>query len=427
MSRRYYERLDEHLLTRTLPNGLRVMVVPKPAFSRKCAYFVTDFGAVHRRFRLDGREYNTPAGVAHFLEHKLFDLPGRDVSAEFAAMGASVNAFTSYDLTAYYFSCTENFEPSLRLLLEFVSTPYFTRESVKKEQGIIDQEIAMSADEPGSRVYENLMGAMYRRHPIRTPILGTCASIRRIGPGLLHTCHRAFYAPENMLLCVVGDVDGEQVCQIARQVLGDDRRPAAEKLPFPEEKLTCPRSYTGEAMDIPMRSFCIGFKCPPTQPGVAGIRQEIVGDLACEVLFGESSSLYLQLYEQGLIDSSFGGGFEVSDGCAMITCGGDGDDPRAVREALLAHRARLLREGLPDSQLQRLLRSALGRRIRDLDSFSSTCFRLCAYRCSDFDYFDFPTIYESVTTGDILRFLEENIRRENCAISVIDPIQEATI
>ena len=192
MSKQYYEKLDETLFRTVLPNGLRVMVVPKPEFGRKSAYFVTDFGSIHRKFALDGVQYETPAGVAHFLEHKMFDLPGRDVSAEFAAMGASVNAFTSYDLTAYYFSCTERFEEALRLLLEFVSTPYFTQESVQKEQGIIDQEIAMNEDDPNTRVFEILTEAMYRNHPIRTPILGTEESIRQITAELLHTCHRAF-------------------------------------------------------------------------------------------------------------------------------------------------------------------------------------------------------------------------------------------
>ena len=144
-----YPRLDERLYRQKLSNGLTVMVVPRPGFTRKLAYFVTDFGSIHTDFKLEGREIHVPAGIAHFLEHKMFDLPGdRDVSAELAALGAGTNAFTSYDMTAYYITCTENFEPALRLLLEFVSTPYFTEESVQKEIGIIDQEIGMNEDAP---------------------------------------------------------------------------------------------------------------------------------------------------------------------------------------------------------------------------------------------------------------------------------------
>ena len=170
----YYPRLDEQVYRRVLPNGLALEVVKKPGFAKKQAYFVTDFGSIHTHFRFEGKEHRVPAGIAHYLEHKMFDLPdGRDVSAEFAALGASSNAFTSYDMTAYYFSCTDHFEQCLRLLLEFVSTPYFTEESVEKERGIIDQEIGMNLDAADSVVFENLARAMYARHPIREPILGT--------------------------------------------------------------------------------------------------------------------------------------------------------------------------------------------------------------------------------------------------------------
>ena len=427
MSRTYYEKLDETLFRTVLPNGLRVFVVPKPGFSRKSAYFVTDFGSIHRKFTLDGVEYDTPAGVAHFLEHKMFDLPDRDVGAEFAALGASVNAFTSYDLTAYYFSCTEHFDEALRLLLEFVSTPYFTEESVRKEQGIIDQEIAMNADDPSTRVFEVLTEAMYRSHPIRTPILGEEESIRKITAELLHTCHRAFYTPKNMLLCIMGDVDCDAVCRIARDVLGDETREGAVKAPFLPEDMTCPEEIRNISMDIPMPTFYLGFKCPPVPMGEAGIRREVIGDLAAEVLLGEASQLYLHLYEEGFIDSSFGGGFEVSDGCALLTCGGDSDDALAVRDAIIAQAEKIAASGVDETEFLRLKRSALGRRIRDLDSFSSTCFRLCAYACSDYDYFDFPSVYETVTTEDVCAFLAEHIRLEHCAIAVIHPTKEETL
>ena len=216
-----YPQVGESLYREVLSNGLTVMVLPRPGFSRKLAYLVTDFGSIHTDFTLDGREIHAPAGIAHFLEHKMFDLPGnRDVSAELASLGAGTNAFTSYDMTAYYISCTENFEAALNLLMEFVFTPYFTDESVAKEMGIIDQEIGMNEDAPDSKVFENLMENMYRSHPVRVPILGTSETIRQITPELLNDCHRAFYTPGNMILCVVGDVDPEQVKALALARLG---------------------------------------------------------------------------------------------------------------------------------------------------------------------------------------------------------------
>ena len=161
MTKFEYPELGEVLYKERLSNGLTVIVLPRPGFSRKLAYFVTDFGSIHTDFLLEGKEIHAPAGIAHFLEHKMFDLPGdRDVSAELAALGAGTNAFTSYDMTAYYITCTENFEPALRLLIEFVSTPYFTEESVQKEMGIIDQEIGMNEDTPDSCLFEALMQSM---------------------------------------------------------------------------------------------------------------------------------------------------------------------------------------------------------------------------------------------------------------------------
>lgn len=420
MNQKYYRQLNEQLYSETLENGLRVKVVPRPGFSRKLAYFVTDFGSIHTDFLLDGEQIQVPAGIAHFLEHKMFELPDRDVPAEFAALGANVNAFTSYDITAYYFSCTENFLPNLRLLLEFVSTPYFTEESVQREIGIIDQEIGMNADSP-ERVFENLMQGMYRSHPIRVPILGSRESIRQITPELLHQCHRAFYTPANMILCVVGDVDPQQVVQAAREVLGTEKKDAGIKLRPWQEEMTCPQETVTMPMEVAMPNFQLGFKCESVGTGEDAIRQEIIGVLAAEALFGESSELYLKMYEEGMIDSSFGGGFETIDGCALLTCGGDSDHAEAVRDAILARAEELVRSGISEDDLLRMKRSALGRRIRDLDSFDSTCFRLCAYALSDFDYFCFPSVHTDINGSHLTAFLERTVTKERCGLSIIQP------
>ena len=425
MTRIEYPELDETLYQQTLANGLTVCVVPRKGFTKRLAYFVTDYGSIHTQYSLDGKNHQAPAGVAHYLEHKMFDLPGnRDVSAEFAALGASTNAFTSYDMTAYYFSCTENFDECLRLLLEFVSTPYFTEESVEKERGIIDQEIGMNEDAPDSVVFENLVRAMYARHPIRVPILGTRETIRQITPEVLYSCHRAFYAPGNMLLCVVGDVDPEAVARIAEQQLGREALPVGKKQKDWAEPMTCPRPEITAKMEVAMPMFNLAFKCEPLGTGDGAIREEMVADLAAEALFGESSELYLKLYEEGLIDSSFGGGFETIDGCAMLLCSGDSEDARAVREAILAQAEKLTREGLPEEDYLRMKRSALGRRIRGLDSFDATCFRICAYHFSDFDYFRFPEIYRQITAEEIIAFLARVVKRERCCLSIMEPVCE---
>ena len=424
MEKRVYPALTEEIYWDKLPNGLTVAVVPRPGFSKKLAYFVTDYGAIHTEFTLNGREYKTPAGIAHYLEHKLFDMPGRDITAEFAALGANPNAFTSFDLTAYYFSCTENFDESLSLLLEFVSTPYFTDESVAKEQGIIGQEIGMNEDNPDSVIFEELMCAMYRNHPVRVPILGTKETIAQITPQLLHACHQAFYRPGNMLLCVVGDVDPQQVRKIALEVLPQtDENVVTRQESWPEE-MTCQESYRERTMEVAMPMFHLGFKYEPPAQGKDAVLCEAIGDLAAEALFGESSRLYMELYEKGLIDTSFGGGFETIDGMAMLLASGDSEDPQAVKQAILQEAQRIVREGIPQEDFLRMKRSVLGRRIRDLDIASSVAFRICAYYFSKYDYFDFPEVYREIKAEDLRQFLSRAVTRERCSLCVIDPKEE---
>ena len=421
MSYREYSQLSERVYWKTLENGLTVAVLPRPGFTKKLAYFVTDYGAVHTQMLLDGQQQTAPAGVAHYLEHKLFDMPGRDVSGEFAAMGANVNAFTSYDMTAYYFSCTENFDACLRLLLEFVSTPYFTEETVSKEQGIIGQEIDMTADSPETAVFENLMRAMYKNHPIHTPILGTRQTISQITPQVLRDCHRGFYNPANMMLCVVADVQPEQVCAIAQKVLGSEKRPCAGKQTAWQEEMTGVQPLVTAAMEVAMPMFQLGFKAEPLERGEAAVRQELVADLAAEALFGESSELYLRLYEQGVIDSSFGGGFETVTGMAMLTASGDAHEPEVIRDTILRQAAVLAEQGIDQQEFDRIKRSAMGRRIRSIDSFDATCFRLCAYHFSGFDYFGFPALYAAIQKEELQDFIRRVVTPERCSLSVITP------
>ena len=417
-----YPQLQEQLFRETLPNGLTVLVLPRPGFTRKIAYFVTDFGAIHTDFTLDGQPMNVPGGIAHYLEHKMFDMPDGDVMAKFAALGANPNAFTSYDLTAYYFTCTEHFAENLKLLLEFVSTPYFTKESVEKEQGIIGQEIGMNEDNPDTRIFENLACALYGKHPVQVPILGSRESIAQITPELLEACHKAFYRPGNMLLCVVGDVDPEQVCDLARQILPQEDNTQVSRVDAWPEEMKAVTSLVEDSMEVAMPMFYLGFKAEPLRNGEAAVRGETIGDLAAEALFGESSPLYLRLYEEGIIDSSFGGGFDTIDGMAMLTAFGDSEDPQAVKAAILEEATRLLQEGIPEADFLRMKRSALGRRIRELDSFDSTCFRLCAYHLSDFDYFLFPGVYPSVTAREVLEFIERVVTEPRSALSIIHPL-----
>ena len=424
MEKKFYPRVGETLYTGTLPSGLQVAVLPRPGFTKKLCYLVTDYGAIHRDFLMDGEAFRAPAGVAHFLEHKLFEMPGRDITEDFAALGANPNAFTSYDMTAYYFSCTENFRENLQLLLEFVTTPYFTKESVDKEQGIIGQEIDMNLDSPENRLFDLLMEMMYEKHPVAVPILGTRESIANITPQVLTVCHKAFYRPDNMFLCAIGDVDPEEVAELAEKCFSQLPRPVVSTAKQWDEPMTTRQKEVTIQMEVAMPMFQLGFKAEPLPNGPEGVYGEIVGDLAAEALFGESSRLYMALYEDGLIDTSFGGGFETVEGMALLTATGDSEDPQAVRDAILAEAKQLVQEDIPEEDFLRMKRSALGRRIRGLDSFDSTCFRLCAYHFSKFDYFDIPEIYEQVSRQDVKKFFQTVVTEDRMCLAVITPKEE---
>ena len=421
METKFYENISETVCRHTLPNGLPVIVIPRKGFTKKLAYFVTDFGSIHTEFTINGEYCVLPEGIAHYLEHKLFDMPDGEVSEKFAALGASVNAFTGYDMTAYYFSCTDHFEANLRLLLEFVSTPYFTEASVEKERGIIGQEIGMYRDNPDAQSFEMLMDAMYDRHPVRQPVLGTKETIARITPELLAKAHRAFYRPDNMLLCVVGDVDIETICRLAEEILPGRSTDTVTACRQWQEEMTCPKRFVSQSMEVAMPMFQLGFKGEPLGHGPEAVRREYIGDLAAEALFGESSPLYISMYEKGLIDSSFGGGLETVEGMTVLSASGDSDYPEQVQEAILTQAAEICKNGLDETDFLRMKRSAMGRRIKDLDSFDSTCFRACAYHFSGYDYFRFPELYQQITTNHVLEFLQRVVTPERCALAVIQP------
>lgn len=417
----HYTQLGELCHEQKLPNGLMLRVIPKPGFARKYAFFATNYGSIHTNFARDGEAFASPEGVAHYLEHKTFDMEDGNAMQIFAQRGASPNAFTSYSMTAYYFDCTEQFEENLRLLLRFVSTPYYTEESVEKERGIIAQEIRMYEDNAESRVYENLFACLYEHHPIRVPIAGTVESIQNITAQTLNDCHRAFYDPCNMMLCVVGDVDPECVLKAAQELLPRQPGCVPEKDYGMPESLAPAKKRCELTMEISLPTFAVGFKCTPAASGMASMRQEFVGDLASEVLMGESSELYQQLYEVGLIDADFSCGYESVPGAAMLTAGGDSRDPEAVCQAILEQAQRLQEDGIDEALFERLKKSSLGRRLRDLDSFESICYRQCAYYFDGCDYFSFPELYEGIGADDVLSFLKEAVQEEQMAISLIYP------
>ena len=421
MEKKLYERIGEEVFRTTLPNGLPVYIVPKKDFLRKYALFATRYGGMDMRFEKDGQWLDTPAGIAHYLEHKMFDTEDGNALQELAKNGAEPNAFTSNAITCYYFDATDKFYESLEILLSFVSIPYFTDESVQKEQGIIGQEIGMIEDNPEWQVYKQLMQALYHTSPARTPVAGSVESISHITAQTLYDCHKAFYTPANMCLVVVGDVKPERIIAAANQILPAKSGPLIRRDYGAEEELTAAEHFVTAAMEVSMPTFLVGFKCPPQHGGEEQHRFTAIGELACDVLMGESSPLYARLYAEGLINGSFGAAFDLLPGASYVYAGGDSKDPQAVAEAILAEARRLVSEGVDSDYYRRVVNANFGAALKALNSFESIAVSMAEGCFQGYDPYRFPEVYDSITVEDVLDFLRRNMTRDHMALSVITP------
>ena len=420
MKQTFYERIGESVYRETLPNGLQICVVPKPGFTKKYAFFATRYGGMDTRFCLDGQWLDTPAGIAHYLEHKMFDTKEGNALQELAKNGAEPNAFTANSMTAYYFDSTDHFEENLEILLSFVSIPYFTEESVAKEQGIIGQEIRMIEDNPDWQIYMRMLKAMYSQTPARTSIAGTVESISHITAQTLYDCHKAFYTPTNLILTVVGDVDPIHVVDLARRILP---REGGEVIPrdYGNEPECVAEHETCCEMEVSAPQFLVGFKCRPVAEGEDFMRMALMGDMACDILLGDSSPLYQRLYDSGLINTSFGGSYEMMPGVAYLYAGGDSKDAHTVAAEILKEAQRLACEGVDEEFYQRIKRASYGANLRGLDSFENVAVSLTEGYFHGYDPLTFPAVFESITKSDVENFLRENVREEQMVLSRILP------
>lgn len=418
-----YPRIRECYTETVLPNGLRIRVIHKPEFDKLYAMLAVNYGSVDMDY-LDGDQVvHTPAGVAHYLEHKMFDIPDGNAMQRFSALGGSPNAFTGYGMTAYYVQTTQAPAENLRMLLEMVLTPWFTEDSVEKERGIIAQEIKMYADNPDSRLFERLFETALPGHPLAVSIAGSVESISEITADTLYQCYEAFYRPENMILCVEGNLSSEQTFRIAEEVTAKQKKKEIRKLSLQAQALPQKIGEHRVQMDVSMPMFAACFPIPDVKSG--DDRTEIIADLAMEILTGESSALYQRMYEQGLIDSGFSAGFEGVRNKAMLSVSGDSDDPAAVLREVCKEAARVRRAGVDPLDLERLKKAMFGRRIRELDSFSGTCSRLCESFFEGTDCFRFPETISSVTETDIMDLLQY-VSEDRMTLVVIAPKEDQT-
>lgn len=328
----------------THATGMRIAVCPMPAYRSAYAVFGTRFGSIDSCFATgDGEWVHMPDGVAHYLEHKLFEAEERGAFERFAETGANANAFTTYDKTCYLFSCAaDNFEPSLEILLDFVQSPYFTPDNVEKERGIIAQELKMYEDSPYSRVYRGLMRAMYPEHPIHTDIGGTVDSIADITAEMLYQCYHAFYSPYHMVLAVAGNVDPERVLEICDRVLQPRENPPLRRY-YPDDVGPVTTHLVEQAFDVPTPLFELGFK---ERYRKLTERELVLTDIILDAVFGVMSDFYLRMVDKGLLVRGLSSDYAYLDGVQAVVLGGQSPDPEGLRDEIFAEITRVKAEGI---------------------------------------------------------------------------------
>lgn len=421
MEKKCFSGIGETLFTETLPNGLTINVVPRTNFNKSYAVFATNYGGADRRFKLGGEWIDTPAGVAHFLEHKMFDMPDHNALSILSANGASPNAFTGSGMTAYHFDCTEKFYNNLHELLSFVSTPYFTADSVQKEQGIIGQEIRMVEDTPEFVIYNDLLRCLYEYNPIRDSVAGSIESIAEITDKTLYSCHKVFYNPSNMSLAVVGNVDPEKVADMAREVLPAEAGEVPERDYGEQEALLPHQREISKQMEVSAPQFLFGARFEPEMDGKARLKQRITGSIALKMLLGRSSPVFNRLYAGGMLNGDFEYELDYSAGTAMFLAGGESRDIPAVMDEIRKELSRISSEGLDGDLFENAKKSQFGDELRGLGSFSSLALSLIEGAFADFCPLDAFEIIEATTTRDVLSFIEDHISPEKLSLSVIEP------
>ncbi len=416
-----YPKLQEKIWHEKLDNGLDVFVLPKPGFTKTYATFTTKYGSVDNHFTVPGGEtIRVPDGIAHFLEHKMFEEQEGDIFSTFASQGASANAYTSFDRTVYLFSATKDITANIDTLLHFVQNPYFTDENVEKEKGIIVQEIDMYKDNPDWRVYFGLNEAMYSKLPVRIDIAGTADSVRSITKEMLYDCYHTFYHPSNMTLFVVGGVDPEEtLAQVKRDQAGKTFGPGGEiKRLFEDEPKAVHQKKKEIILPVSLPKCMFGFKDDPGT-GRDAIRYELSSKIMLEAVLGSSSSLYQSLYDDNLISDSFGHEFNTGPGYAFSVIGGETPNPdelvRRVTEAMYEAAS----AGIPEATFERTRRKRIGAMLRMFNSPEAIASEFTRYRHKGGDLFRAVEVFESLTLDEVNERLREHARPEQLAVAVV--------
>lgn len=414
----------EVLYTGYLPNGLHYGILPKPGFVKKYAVLSTNYGSLDSKFEVPGEGVvEVPDGIAHFLEHKLFEEEEGNVFDRFAGWGASVNAFTSYTQTAYLFSTVDHVYEALGQLIDFVMHPYLTEENVEKEKGIIVQELRMYEDHPDRRLHKNLLNALYHKNPIRLDIGGTPESVNSTTVEWLMKCYRTFYTASNMALFVAGDVDPDQVLQVVQSNFpgwNESPSPVGERH-YPEEPDHVHQDWVEDCLSISRPRCAIGFKNTPIADGPDNLRRQLTMGVVWRLIAGRSSPHYERLYNSGLIDDSFGASFSSTPLYSYSLVTSQTDDPRKFAEEIKGIIKEVQAGPISEADVERLKRTLYGGYIASFDSLEYVANNYIAHYFNGTPYFDFLGVLQSITADDVQQAANEFLDLERAAVSILLP------
>lgn len=401
-------------------SGLDIYICEMEGYSSVEALFGTKYGSVNTMFKMaQDKEYTVvPEGIAHFLEHKLFENEDCDVFELYAKTGASGNAFTSFDKTAYLFSCTKNYQESLKILLDFVQAPYFTQETVDKEQGIIGQEIQMTNDNPEWRVFFNMLRCMYHNHPVKIDIAGTIESIAQINADLLYKCYYTFYNLNNMVLSIAGNIKADEVLEICDKCLKPCEDKGLETV-FPDEPESVVKSEITEKQPVGASIFNIGYKCKP-ESGKERLEKVMAASVAADILSDPSTEMYQKLLKEGIINSSFGTEVFTGDGYFTVIFSGESDSPDVIRDTVSDEIDRIIKEGIDEELFGRIKKSNYGGLIRELNNVEAVANLMMNSHMDGVGPYDTIEVLSKLKSSDVLDFMKNELRKDRRVMSVIE-------
>lgn len=402
-------------------SGMEIRVAEMPAFSTAYAQLGVRFGSIHQQYRPapDSPAEQFPAGIAHFMEHKMFEKPDGDVSCKFAALGALDNAFTDFDRTVYHFAAQRNFGEALGLLLDMVQQPYFTKENVDRERTIIRQELAEALDDPADFVFDALLGGLYSQVRLHPHTLGTPESLRQITAAQLRRCHALFYHPQNMILCCAGNITADAVLRAADAHLHAFPPPEAQCIP-PTEPEAPAKTFLRAEMPVGKPMFAFGFKSPPVQRGTERLRQSLLATLTLDLLIGPAAPLCQHLLHEGLINDTFDTDCFAGDDWFAVYAEGESDDPQAVLDALLAEIERMERGGIDTALFAALKKAAYGDSIIGMNNPESVCTAMLdAFMWGCDSPYIRTALLAAITPEDIMECLRTRFRRDRICLSTI--------